>query len=910
MALSLLSTKIHIPPANSRRIQRARLFACLNAGLCHKLTLLSAPAGFGKTSLLADWAAQIAHPVAWVSLDESDNDPVRFMAYFIAALQKIRPGVGEDMLSVLRASQTPPIDALLTDLLNEMESIPNDFLLILDDFHLIHNPDIHTPLALMVERLPRQVHLVIASRADPPLPLARLRARDQLTELRAAHLRFTNQEIGEFLRTTIALDLNPEEINLLEDRTEGWIAGLQLAAVSLQGRNAEQTASFIHAFTGSHRFILDYLLEEVLQNQPDEILQFLLQTSILERLNAALCDTLTGRNDSQRILESIERANLFILPLDDQRQWYRYHALFADSLRQRLHLTQAGSIPTLHRRASQWYEMAAAENGEREFIAQAIHHARQGGDYDRMAILIEKIAEPVFMAGEITTLITWFKTLPAQSIQSRPAMCVYRAWIALLMSQIDEAEYWLHTAEQLIAPTQTSDLLGQIDAARALLHLYRGELVQAAETARHAVTHVSQADNLVANILSWLIGFTHWNTTDMDSAAADRYMRQSIELSRKSGNALIGSLAIYSFGYYQLLRGRLNASEQIFRKELLDNTLAPNHGAKNVLTLSYQVLAEIARERNDLQTARQYIDEALRLVEPWNSAEILIDEYVVLAHIHYSLGNPSQALEVLEQTVELARQYQIATVTTRLLRAYQAQMQIYTGDLISAQEWAEKSLPPQESREIENSILAYLCSIEHITLARLRLAQGNPLAAEQILLAQIDRMTKAGWQRIVLDMQVQLTLALAVQGRSSEALTLLQDILARAEPEGYMRLFLDEGRSMLNMLTRLDQQTVPTNVHAYLHRLLKAASETSRPDQARPVCQSHFEHAATGDELLSERELEVLALAAEGLSNQEIAARLVVAVSTVKSHIHSIYRKLQVDSRTAAVARARNAGIL
>jgi LuxR family maltose regulon positive regulatory protein len=444
MSTPILTTKLYIPAPRLNVVLRPRLIERLNEGLHGKLTLISAPAGFGKTTLVSAWVAACQRPTAWLSLDEGDNDPTRFLAYLVAALHTIAPNVGEGVLAVLQSPQSPPTESILTALLNEIATIPDNFVLVLDDYHVIEATPVDTALTFLLEHLPPQMHLLIATREDPQLPLARLRARGQLTELRAADLRFTPDEAAEFLKEVMGLNLSAEEIAALETRTEGWIAGLQMAALSMQGR-ADAT-SFIKSFTGIHHFVLDYLVEEVLQRQPDRIRSFLLQTSILDRLSGPLCDAVTGEEDGRGMLEALERGNLFVVPLDDERQWYRYHHLFADVLQARSIEEQSNQDPPLHRRASEWYE----QNGLR---ADAIRHALAAEDFERAAGLVELAWPAMRRSRQEATLLGWVKALPDELVRARPVLSVVYAWALLDGGELEAAEARLRNTERWLDTT-------------------------------------------------------------------------------------------------------------------------------------------------------------------------------------------------------------------------------------------------------------------------------------------------------------------------------------------------------------------------------------------------------------------------------------------------------------------------
>jgi len=458
MAVPLLTTKLYIPLVRPELVSRPRLIERLNAGLHRKLTLVSAPAGFGKTTLLSEWVGGCERPVAWLSLDESDSDPARFFTYLIAALQRVDPGIGQGAQAMMQSPQPPPPEVLLTALINDIAAASQPFLLVLDDYHLITALAIHQLLAFLLEHQPPQMHLVIATREDPPLPLSRLRARGQTVEIRQADLRFTPEETADFLRRVTQADLSSADVAALQQRTEGWIAGLQLAALSIRGH--EDVQRLVQSFTGSHRYILDYLMDEVFQQQSADVQDFLLRTSILDRFTAALCDAVAERDDSRQVLLALEQANLFIVPLDESRQWYRYHRLFADLLRHRSQMAGLqGLVPHLHRQASQWYEA----NG---FPAEAVHHALAGSDWERAATLIQDLSSMMLKRGEVVTLLGWFQALPDEVVLANPRLCYEYSWPLILSDRIDAAEPYLARAEQVALENGITPLLGEIAIAK------------------------------------------------------------------------------------------------------------------------------------------------------------------------------------------------------------------------------------------------------------------------------------------------------------------------------------------------------------------------------------------------------------------------------------------------------------
>jgi LuxR family maltose regulon positive regulatory protein len=645
MTTPLLATKLYIPSIRPELVSRPHLIERLNAGLHRKLTLISAPAGFGKTTLLSEWVAACERPVAWVSLDKGDNDPTRFWAYFMAALQTLQAdaaqaAVGEAALSVLQSPQPPPIEALLTGLINEIASIPAPFILALDDYHLITTQPIHDALAFLLDHLPPPMHLAIATRADPPLPIARLRGRGQVTELRLTDLRFTPDEAAEFLNQVMSLELSADDVAALASRTEGWIAGLQMAAASMQGR--KDTASFIQAFTGSDRYILDYLVEEVLHHQPRHIQTFLLQTAILDRLTAPLCDALLDIRDwildideqteypisntqypisnlqSQTILEYLESSNLFIIPLDNERRWYRYHRLFADLLRQRLHQRHPDLVPILHQRASEWHE----QNG---LMAEAIEHALSGEDFERAAALVEQVAEATLMRSEVATFLSWVEALPDELVRARPTLCVFHAWALLWRGlPLDEVESRLQDVGEDVDLTP-----GKVAALRGFMAIFQGQLARATKLCRQALEQLPEDDVFWRSISTWMLSISE--LADGDLRTGSRALDEVVRMSQKAGNVMIAVPAVCHLARLSDRQGQLHKAQAIYQRAL---ELGTDESGRRLPIASEALigLGRLSYEWNDLESAARYLEESIALSQQWSEAAAL-DAYVPLARV-------------------------------------------------------------------------------------------------------------------------------------------------------------------------------------------------------------------------------------------------------------------------------------
>ncbi len=910
----LLATKLYMPRPRARLVLRPRLVERLDEALraeC-KLTLISAPAGYGKTTLLTEWAhtapvGGVSSPaVAWLSLDEKDNDPVRFWTYVFSALKTIQPGLVEPALARLhspqpltRGEESERIESALIALCNALAECTADCVLVLDDYHVIEAPQIHATLEFLLDHLTPAAHLFIATRADPPLPLARLRARGQLVELRAADLRFTPDEAAAFLNEVMGLRISPQDVAALETRTEGWIAGLQLAALSMQGR--DDVSGLIASFTGSNRYILDYLLEEVMRRHPESVQGFLLQTCVLDRLCGALCDAVLIERPpagSQATLEMLEQANLFTVPLDQERRWYRYHRLFADFLHSRLRQTQPERVAELHRRAAEWHE----QNG---LVAEAIDHALAAQDFERAGRLVEQIAEAILMRGEAITLLNWLNTLPEALVHSRPRLCVFHALAMIFLDQLDAVEPHLQDAEKGILPDDTSagmaDVRAEIAGLRAMLAAYQCDVPRVLELAREALGHSRTENSFIHSLAAWLMGFAYYLSDDWE--ASYRTFAESFEISRASGNALAALLSVHVLGYQQILQGHLRQALETFQKGLQCLERAPaSQQPAPAACLAYYGLGEILREQNDLAAAERYLKEGVELGKQWANLDGLVDNYLSLARLKLTQGDTDAALGLVQEIQQLLSGE--SGIWHKIpVEIVQVQVWIARGDLDATAGWAARQEhKPSFGSAREDGLVSFQTrALKHPTLARLWIAQGQYDQALDLLLSLRQEAEASGWMGIVIQVLVLEALALNELGRRDQACAGLSRALALAEPEGYIRIFVDEGEPMRLLLQRIKAEGGAPGVQAYVTRLLGAfAGLAASPSQAQPPLA----------EPLSQREIEVLQLIADELSNQEIAQRLVVSMSTVKTHINHIFGKLDAASRKQAIARAQELGLL
>jgi LuxR family transcriptional regulator, maltose regulon positive regulatory protein len=874
MSTPILATKLYIPPLRPSVIPRPRLIARLNEGLQRRLTLISASAGFGKTTLLSEWVVSCGRPVVWLALDERDGDPARFLTYLIAALRGIAPQLGEGVLGALQSSQAPPAEAIMTALLNEIAGIERAFILVLDDYHAIDAPAVDAALAFMLEHLPPQMHIVIATREDPNLPLARLRARGQLAELRVAQLRFTSSEVAKFLSQAMGLQLAAEAIDALETRTEGWVAGLQLAALSLQGHRDPH--SFIRSFTGTHHFVLDYLLEEVLQQQPAPIQAFLLHTSILDRLCGPLCDAVLHDPAAagQATLEYLERANLFVVPLDSERRWYRYHHLFADLLRQRLRQGSAADVDVaeLHIRASAWYEGQGLD-------AEAFQHAAAAGDLDRATRLVEGAGMPLFFRGEVTPVLRWLESLPTAALDAHPSLWVMYASALLFVSRMREVEQKLQSAEAALQgralDDATRDLVGHIAAIRATLAVSQHDLELIVAQSRRALEHLHPNNLPVRTATTWTLGYAYY--LQGERAAAGLAYTEALAISEAIGHRIIMIMATLGLGTVQEVGNQLPLAAQSYRRvlELIGDPPLP------VACEAHLGLARIFYEWDDLESAQQHGRQAAELARQLENTDRYVAHKLFLARLELAHGNVAGAAALVTSAGELARQQQYVRQLPEVA-AMQVRLLLRHGSLAEAAQLAQAHDLPHSQ-------------------ARVHLAQGDAPAALALLDQRRRAVEERGWADEQLRVMLLQSLALHAHHEEDRAEQLLRDLLTLAEPGGFIRLFIDEGPPMAQLLARLrDMSGAP---HAYLQRLLAAFDAPTDMHPSTPRSHALIEP-------LSQRELEVLQLIAQGLSNQEISERLFLALSTVKGHNQRIFDKLQAQRRTEAIARARELGLL
>jgi ATP/maltotriose-dependent transcriptional regulator MalT len=903
----LLATKLHVPRSRPGLVARPRLLARLAEGMERDLVLLCTPAGFGKTSLMAEWARAAQRPVVWLSLDDGDNDPARFWRHIAAALDPVHPGIAGRVAALLPGLPPASLEAVVTTVVNELAEVADEVVLVLDDYHLVHAQLVHASLGFLLEHLPESLRLVLASRADPPLPLARLRARGQLAELRERDLRFTQEEAAALLREAAGPEVSEAAVAALAGRTEGWAAGLQLAALSLRGH--PDPAGFVATFSGSHRYVLDYLAEEVLDRQPEPLRRFLLQTSVLERLSGPLCDAVTGRAGSQQLLEQVEAANLFLVPLDEVRGWWRYHQLFADLLQARLLQERPGAVPGLHRAAAAWCE-------DHGLADDAVRHALAAGDAAWAARLIEQHFDRFLRRAEEATVDRWLQTLPAELVRSRPRLRHAQAVWALLGGRMEEAESLLADAEQALAASEdepyepsvgraasvVANLPAAIALVRAELARRRGDAERVATFGQQALGLLTENDRALRLHADWVLAVADWQGGRL--AEAEHALEGVVAEQRAAGEGYLAVRPACDLGQVRRARGHLSAALRIYQQAL--ESASEDGRPLPFAGLAQVGMAEVLYERGELEAALAHATEGARLCRQLaytlSTPLPLVAALAILTWIRQAQGDPAGALHAMGE----AERIKLSSAVVDLFNpvpALRARLALAHGEVTEAVRWAQDSgLDPDDP-------LSYPREREYIMLVRVLVATGERGRALGLLERLRSLAVAQGRVGSIIQVLVLQAVALESSGDERAALAALAEALALAAPEGYLRVFVDEGPALAALLRRL--VTTPAKARAvqvppaYLGRLLDAfelAGQAIIPPGGRPA-----------DVLavpLSARELEVLALLSTGNPNQAIAEELVITLDTVKRHVTHIFEKLGVTNRTQAVIRARELGLL
>jgi LuxR family maltose regulon positive regulatory protein len=888
---ALLTTKLFIPPPRPNLVSRPRLVERLEEGLCldHRLTLVSATAGFGKTTLLSEWLHHLDRPAAWLSLDDEDNDPVRFLTYLVATLQKVDLNIGQALQGQPGSSPGSEVQSVLASLINDLATTDTALVLVLDDLHTIQNEAIHDALNALVEHQPPALHLVLASRVDPPLPLARLRARGQMTEIRDQDLRFTVQEATQFLNQGMGLGLSEPAISTLEERTEGWIAGLQMAALALRGastanrQRGEEVANFIETFRGTHRYILDYLVEEVLSQQPLAVQEFLVQTSILERMTGPLCDAVRlgapaahGEAAGLAVLAQLEQANLFLMPLDTERRWYRTHHLFADLLRSTLRQTRSpDEIRMLHRRASQWHQ-------DHGLLEEAVRHAIAAQDFERAATIIEANIATVMSRSEPPVLLHWIEKLPQDLLRSRPWIEIYRAWTMSLSGESDQAERLLQEVEARVEPDtpQAPELLGSIGAIRTFLANLRGDGDRVIELA-HAAEALLPDEHLNARaMIAYALADTYFARDEMEGAK--RATREMMRVGEKAGRLLMTVPALCDLASIKQVEGQLHQAYELLSRAR--QGMLEREGLNSRVRCPYEIgLASLLYEWNQLDAAYEHVMAGIDYGQRFNVFSHLVSGSLTLMRVFQARGQVQDARDALRRAEQTVARHRVRLAAAIDLKTARVRHYLALGDLETAVKLAEDCRGPSE--------------LERLAWARLHLAQGRPDEALHLLERQKTAADAGGRTGRLIEILGLTAVTLETVGHYDTALQTLAEALRLASPEGHVRTFLDLGEPIGELLR-------------------KAVAHGLAPDYAASLLATHETDQGPSPSLetladpLTERELEVLRLLSAGLSNKEIANTLIIAPSTVKQHLKNLYSKLDVHSRTQAVARGQELRLL
>jgi LuxR family maltose regulon positive regulatory protein len=905
MSITILSTKLNLPPVNQNLVRRQRLLSLLDDGLLngHLLTLVCAPTGYGKSTLVSQWihesyerrsaAGSLERQFFWLSLDQEDNDLARFISYLVATLERIQHGLGQGTLAALQNIHSISPNLLATLLINDLSALINPTILVLEDYHAINTQPIHDFMSYLIDHLPSKIHLVIISRGDPPLPVALLRARGQLTEIRQHDLALTEEETREFLVTLMKLDLTSEQMQLLEERTEGWVAGLQLAVLSM--RHSQDISAFIENFSGRHEYIADYLTGEVLEQQDEGTRDFLVQTSILRQLSVPLCEAVTGQPDAAQILEKLSNTNTFIIPLDDQREWFRYHALFADLLRKRLRQSNKDILKKLHHRAGEWYS-------QNNMLEQAVEHFLAGEDYDRAASLVGENAEQILKAGQTATYLRWLEAFPIDQLHAYPVLVVYQGVAMMLMGRIPESA--LTMLHEITA--STGKYQGETATLSALHLIMKGNAKEAIRLSESALQCLPAERAFLRILAADSLAMGHSLRGDLVNATLA--FENVVQASKLAGNVIMMLIGLSNLAGLRYQQGHLRQAWDDY--QLVYDFCQERLGARSQpMARALFGMGELAREWNDLDTAVRYLTEAAEIFKQFGDIGLAIVN-VSLARVFLSLGERDKVQSLLEDARQHSRETKATTLDDNLTELMQVRLWISYGELEQAEQWAlrrglsERSLGDLETLPDRNATAFELIQGEYLTIVRLFLAQNETQKTLDILDKLLSHNEKKADTRRIIEVLVLQAIAYQQQGENKRAMQVFSRALALAEPENYVRTFLDEGQQVVQLL----YQAIASNCSpAYARSLYDALTRQGNPFM---VPEKRPGYRKTMVEPLSERELEVLGLIAEGLTNQQIGGRLHVTLSTVKGHASNIYGKLGVKNRMQAIALAQNLGLV
>lgn len=901
MAFPLLATKLFIPPPAESLVLRPRLLQKLEDSLkpiC-RLTLVSAPAGFGKTTLVSNWITSVKssnHPstplISWLSLDDGDNDPIIFWSYVVSALQAQKKNIGKQSLTLLRSPQPPNLETILSLLVNDLVKTPDEFVLTLDDFHLIRTPSIQQSLSFLIDHSPPQFHVFILSRTDPPIPLALLRGRRQLLEVRQSDLRFTNEETAIYLNDRMKLALPGIDVDTLNSKTEGWAAGIQMAGISLRGR--ENPSQFIQTFSGSNRYILEYLTDEILDRQPADVQNFLLSTSILEKLSAPLCEAvIAGKINAPAILEQLEKANLFLVPLDQEGRWYRYHHLFADILRFRLSRSFPDQVAILQQRAAKWFE-------KNDMLEEALLYTHAAKDDVGMVRLLEQNVGTMRRTGRGITIRGWAKFLPEDVVLSRPWLCILSAWSHVTQAELAEAELYLDRAEKIVQKEKSTDvkreLLGNISALRTEILHTRGDIPGTKVMAQRAIELLDPSDMGNLATVNYSLGRAYYASGDL--IHADQIWSDLLRIQIKTGLPGIYAIITGYQGTILAINGKLQQAIRLYQ-QAIDYMTTNGIERFYISGFPYGGLGVMMYRKDNLREAEKLIEEGLTQDRIWGNPNAVSTALSNRMYLRIASGNLEGAWSDMQECEQISQGFKPYFDVASTFLASQIRFFLAKEDILAARQLVEKL------KLRGDDPISFQREQDHISLSRVLIARGKPVEANDLL----NRLAVAAREGERFGRLIEIlalrAIALHALNRTSEAIQSLDDSLALAEPEGYVRIYVDEAKPMASLL----RMAIQKGIHPkFAERLL-----TAFPDSAPQL------HSGKNDiqknnlglsEPLSKRELEVLQLIATGLANKEISQRLFISVRTVKYHTTSIYTKLAVNGRLEATVKARELGLL
>ncbi|MBC8145404.1 MAG: hypothetical protein H7X80_07450 [bacterium] len=895
----LLTTKLHIPRRVDGLVERSALLGQLDAIRTRRLTLMSAPAGFGKTTLLADWAARTGFPTAWLSVDANDNDPQRFLLYVIAALRTVAPTFGERLQQAVQRDSIPPTETVMAELVNELSTIEHDMLFVLDDYHVLTNDAVHQILLFLLEHAPAHIHVAVGTRMDLPIPISRFRVRGQLLEMRAPDLRFSIDESSRFLVDAMHLSLSETQLAALYRRTEGWVAGLQMAGISLQGRS--DTDRFIAAFTGADRFVLDYLLEEVLNSQSPELHRAIITLAFLDRFNAELCEAITGTANGRDMLERLEQANLFLVALDNRREWYRFHHLFADLLRHRLHQSHPEEEPRLHALASDWLE----KNG---LVLEALKHVVAAGSTERATHLLRKHWKDVITNGDRQLVEELFNMIANSEMLANPDLGLIRAWSFVTPRRYDEMDALLDHVDSHIrdkSDETSRHMRGETLLLRGVSVLRRERPTEAIPLLEEAIELLPEenpgADEIwyASRVLARsFLGTAYMNIGELDRA--EEVNHALLRHARATSNELDDLAALANLAEIATVRGQLTLGER-FAREALQYRDRPSFNASGLAVALYRLLAEIHLVRNEIDLAFEAAQRAVQHTEPY-SPQDRISAHRMLTLIYEAQGNREANIEAIETLERIAIPDAIARVR-RIVGATRTRRELRDGNTSAAMRWAETYGDGEPGNDGTERGVARMGSVHRLLYSRVLIHAGKGDAALTVL-ATIDPAPPLRFEYMI-ELHVLRAIAYDMVGKGEESFAELADAVRMATPERFIRVFVNEADRLCSVLHRFPAKRFPGLVGEFLDEVRVACGATGDAPIATVASSSPLNL-----EGLTSRELEILQLLARGYTNQKIADKLYVSINTIKTHISNLFDKLGARNRIDALVRAKDAGIL